>query len=125
MGNVLHAAKSTTRKLWAADSFEGFPDEDKKGHVDAKEQVASADANAEVTKAHDVNGAAPAVINGTKGEFAAARKHFEANLALNKLNDGTVKILQGWFKDTLPTAGIKNISFLRLDGDLYVSTWDS
>ena len=35
-----------------------------------------------------------------------------------------LRILEGWFHETLPTAGIKDISFLRLDGDLYASTMD-
>lgn len=30
----------------------------------------------------------------------------------------------GWFSDSLPSAPIDKISFLRLDGDLYVSTMD-
>eukprot|EP00929_Paragymnodinium_shiwhaense_P055718 TRINITY_DN27900_c0_g1_i7.p2 TRINITY_DN27900_c0_g1~~TRINITY_DN27900_c0_g1_i7.p2 ORF type:complete len:107 (-),score=8.65 TRINITY_DN27900_c0_g1_i7:273-593(-) len=35
-----------------------------------------------------------------------------------------VHILKGWFNETLPDASIKAISFLRLDGDMYVSTVD-
>ena len=30
-----------------------------------------------------------------------------------------------WFRDTLPPAGLQQISFLRLDGDLYGSTKDA
>ncbi len=30
---------------------------------------------------------------------------------------------KGWFNETVPKAGIAHISFLRLDGDLYESTW--
>jgi O-methyltransferase len=39
--------------------------------------------------------------------------------------DGQVQFLQGWFKDTLPTAPIQQLSLLRLDGDLYESTMDA
>jgi O-methyltransferase len=41
------------------------------------------------------------------------------------LLDDQVKFLPGWFKDTLPTAPIGQLSLLRLDGDLYESTMDT
>jgi hypothetical protein len=31
--------------------------------------------------------------------------------------------VKGWFKDTIPVADIEQISVLRLDGDMYESTW--
>ena len=37
--------------------------------------------------------------------------------------DERVKFLVGWFKDTLPTAPIETLSLMRLDGDMYESTW--
>ncbi len=39
--------------------------------------------------------------------------------------DDQVKFLKGWFKDTLKHAPIENLSLLRLDGDMYESTWDT
>ena len=30
-----------------------------------------------------------------------------------------------WFNETLPAADIRRIAFLRLDGDLFSSTWDA
>jgi O-methyltransferase len=33
--------------------------------------------------------------------------------------------LQGWFKDTLPNAPFKQLSVMRLDGDMYESTMDA
>ena len=41
------------------------------------------------------------------------------------LLDDQVRFLKGWFKDTLPTAPIAQLAVLRLDGDLYESTWDA
>jgi hypothetical protein len=41
------------------------------------------------------------------------------------LLDENVRFLPGWFKDTLPRAPIERLALLRLDGDLYESTWDS
>lgn len=40
------------------------------------------------------------------------------------LLDDRVRFLEGWFRDTLPTAPVDKLSVLRLDGDLYESTMD-
>ena len=39
--------------------------------------------------------------------------------------DDRVRFLEGWFRDTLPTAPIDQLAVLRLDGDLYESTMDA
>jgi O-methyltransferase len=39
------------------------------------------------------------------------------------LLDQQVKFLKGWFKDTLPSVAIERLAILRMDGDLYESTW--
>jgi len=39
--------------------------------------------------------------------------------------DQSVIILRGWFSATLPALKQKKFSFLRLDGDLYISTMDA
>ena len=36
-----------------------------------------------------------------------------------------MKFLVGWFKDTLPGAPIETLSVMRLDGDMYESTWQA
>jgi hypothetical protein len=41
------------------------------------------------------------------------------------LLDDQVRFLPGWFKDTLPSAPIRKLSLLRLDGDMYESTMDA
>ena len=33
-----------------------------------------------------------------------------------------LRIVPGWFNESLPPAGLKSIAFLRVDGDLYAST---
>ena len=40
-------------------------------------------------------------------------------------NQDRVVITKGWFNETLPKAPITKISFLRADGDLFVSTMDA
>lgn len=41
------------------------------------------------------------------------------------LLDGQVRFLPGWFADTLPGAPIGTLALLRIDADLYESTWDA
>lgn len=36
-----------------------------------------------------------------------------------------VVFLEGWFEDTLPTIKNEKLSMIRLDGDMYGSTWES
>lgn len=50
----------------------------------------------------------------------------DVRMAFEKFDvmDDQVKFLEGWFKDTLPTAPINRLALLRLDGDLYESTMD-
>ena len=49
----------------------------------------------------------------------------EKNFARYGLLDDRVVFLQGWFKDTLPSAPIEKLALLRLDGDMYESTLDA
>jgi hypothetical protein len=41
------------------------------------------------------------------------------------LMDSNVRFLKGWFKDTLQCSPVRELSLLRVDGDLYESTWDA
>ena len=41
------------------------------------------------------------------------------------LLDDQVRFLPGWFHETLPSAPIERLALLRLDGDLYDSTYDA
>jgi hypothetical protein len=90
------------RKFWGADSFEGLPgmaDADKKGD-----------------------------FIDWKGELASGVETFVENMkAFDVYDKQRVQIVKGWFNESLP--GIRDqipaISFLRLDGDLYVSTRDA
>jgi hypothetical protein len=47
------------------------------------------------------------------------------NFEKYNLLDENVVFLKGWFKDTLPNAPIDKLAVIRLDGDIYESTWDS
>jgi hypothetical protein len=41
------------------------------------------------------------------------------------LLDNQVQFIKGWFKDSLPQAPVEKLALLRIDGDLYESTYDT
>ena len=57
--------------------------------------------------------------------LAISRETVEGVLARYHLLDGQVRLLAGWFKDTLARAPIERLALLRIDGDLYESTRDA
>eukprot|EP00413_Alexandrium_margalefii_P048732 CAMPEP_0204607570 /NCGR_PEP_ID=MMETSP0661-20131031/59793_1 /ASSEMBLY_ACC=CAM_ASM_000606 /TAXON_ID=109239 /ORGANISM="Alexandrium margalefi, Strain AMGDE01CS-322" /LENGTH=276 /DNA_ID=CAMNT_0051618993 /DNA_START=60 /DNA_END=886 /DNA_ORIENTATION=- len=114
MLKVLDRVSSSPRRraFWGADSFKGLP---------AKESsMESAQEDYTMT---NVEGSEV----GQAGMYTAAREEFEGNLKRWGVWNGSaapVHVLEGWFNETLPAAPIGPISFLRLDGDMYVSTLD-
>lgn len=101
MRGVLAAHQVTDRSVWVVDSFAGLPMPDvERFPVDD-------------------------FWTPLGGRLVATLDEVRANFASFLLLDDQVKFLQGWFKDTLPTAPIEQIAVLRLDGDLYESTMDT
>jgi Macrocin-O-methyltransferase (TylF) len=88
------------RTLYAFDSFEGLPDRDPK----------------------DMIGQAG---KGKKGYFSVTYEKYVENMkAVGVYNETILKTTKGWFKDTVPKCPVEKIAFLRMDGDMYVSTKD-
>ncbi len=56
-------------------------------------------------------------------ELAISRADVEEAFRRYELLDGQVRFHEGWFKDTLPGLGDERFALIRLDGDLYESTW--
>ena len=98
MRAVLAAHGVTDRTVWAADSFEGLPP---------------------ATMAQDQ------MWQGYGGALAVDLDTVRANIAGYGLLDDQVRLLPGWFGDTLPGAPVEQLAVLRLDGDYYESTWDT
>ena len=88
-------AHGADRTVWAADSFVGLP--------------RPSMAQDEGDRHH------------TYDQLAVSRIEVEANFARYGLLT-RVRVLEGWFRHTLPTAPIERLAILRLDGDMYEST---
>ncbi len=101
MRAVLKAYNARDRVVYVCDSFEGLP-------APSKEYAMDADIPYHTWKA-----------------LAVPMEEVQANFARYDLLDAQVKFLKGWFKDTLPTAPVKQIAVMRLDGDMYESTMDA
>jgi O-methyltransferase len=101
MRAVLAAYGVTDRTVWVADSFQGLP-----------------------PSAHEAD-LSDGLEWDTYDEFAVPLDTVRANFDRYGLLDDQVRFLAGWFKDTLPDAPISQLAVARLDGDLYVSTWDA
>ena len=107
MRGVLKAYEVKDRTVWVADSFEGLPKPDEK------------ECPLEV-KAH-----AGPVMSKLFNHLAVGIEDVKKNFAAYGMADKQVRFLKGWFKDTLPSAPIKQLAVMRLDGDYYESTRDA
>ncbi|GEJ57946.1 TylF/MycF/NovP-related O-methyltransferase [Anaeromyxobacter diazotrophicus] len=102
MRSILEAYGVSDRRVWVADSFAGLPEPDAEKYP------------------HDAGD-----TFHTYPELAISVEKVQENFARYGLLDDQVRFLEGWFKDTLPTAPIERIAVARLDGDMYESTMDA
>ena len=99
MRAILKARGVTDRTVWVADSFAGLPAPDVTRYPrDAGNRLY------------------------TFPQLAVTVERVRDNFRRYGLLDDQVRFLEGWFRDTLPTAPIQRLAVLRLDGDLYEST---
>lgn len=89
----------TDRTVWLADSFAGLPPPKPQYPLDAADKHHLEDA------------------------LAVSLETVKANFETFDLLDQQVKFLKGWFHETLYEAPVKSLALLRLDGDMYESTW--
>lgn len=100
MRAVLQAYSVKDRRVWVADSFEGLPPPD----VERFPKDAGQDFH-------------------TFPELAVPLETVKENFARYGLLDDQVVFLKGWFRETLAKAEIEKLALMRLDGDLYESTF--
>lgn len=107
---MAYAAKvsGSSRLTWLFDSFEGLP------------EPSARDGRAAREYAHDRAGGELASI----GECVASENDVGEIMSTLGIPPSSVRIIKGWFQDTLPrsAAEIGPIALLRLDGDWYEST---
>ncbi len=102
MRAILKAHGDIQRRVWVADSFKGTP-------VPNAEKYPFD----EGTSSYTIK------------ELAVSLEEVQANFVRYGLLDDHVQFLEGRFSQTLPAAPIDKLAILRLDGDLYESTWDA
>jgi O-methyltransferase len=101
MRGLLMAHAVTDRVVWCADSFEGVP-------APTHPEDAGFDLSRNILPI-----------------LAVPLAEVQELFARYGLLDDQVRFLKGWFRDSLPQAPIETLAILRLDGDLYESTWDA
>jgi len=102
MRAVLAAHSVTDRRVFLADSFEGLPRPDgAKYPADRRDRLFSFT------------------------ELAISQDEVKRNFAAYGLLDDQVVFLKGFFKDTLPRLTDERFALIRLDGDMYESTWEA
>lgn len=102
MRGLLAAFADVSRTVWVADSFAGLPPPDPANYPHDRDD-----------QHHEYD------------YLTVSLEQVRANFAKYDLLDERVRFLPGWFRDTLPKAPISEIALLRLDGDMYESTWDA
>ena len=100
MRAVLKAYEVTDRCVWGADSFRGLPPPDA-----AQYPADEGD------------------ITHTCPELAVTLDDVRSNFEKYGLLDEQCRFLPGWFRDTLPAAPAERLALIRLDGDMYESTY--
>jgi O-methyltransferase len=99
MAAVLAAHEIKDRKVWGFDSFQGLPP--------PNEAQYPGDRGDQLHRFPQLAVSIEAVTDNFR--------------RLGLLSD-QVKLVKGWFRDTVPVAKVEKIAVLRLDGDLYEST---
>lgn len=109
MRGVLEAYGGDPRSVWVCDSFEGFPEPNPDRYP--------ADV-AFLNRSWDME-------YWTRDILVVPLEEVKANFARYGFLDDRVRFVKGWFKDTLSGAPIKKIALLRVDADLYESTYEA
>jgi O-methyltransferase len=100
MRGILAAHGVADRRVWVADSFQGLPPPDQERYpADAGDDLHA------------------------QPYLAVSEEEVRAAFERYGLLDDQVRFLPGWFRDTLPGLGDERFAVVRLDGDMYESTF--
>jgi hypothetical protein len=103
MRAVLAAHSVRDRTVWVADSFRGFP----------------------MTRHHEIDDEVDFTAGLGDDALSVDLDTVRQNFERYGLLDDQVRFLVGWFSETLATAPIERLAVLRLDCDMYESTWNA
>jgi hypothetical protein len=124
MRGILKAYGVTDRAVWVADAFaKRFPVTDQEGAT-ARSFVSPgwpeirAVMSGATVPSESFRARSDVLWAGTG--YEEVRERF----ARYGLLDDQVRFLRGWFRETLPTAPVERLAVLRVDCDLYDSTYD-
>lgn len=110
----VNSRQKIPRKVWAFDSYEGIP---------------------LATSKDDQQPGVGYFNNGTASPTKKGNHLKSSGITVHKLDDvkkmlkgwvgglDNIVFVKGWFEKTVPDSNIKDICLLRLDGDLYESTY--
>jgi hypothetical protein len=101
MLGVLRALGDTSRRVWAADSFRGYP--------------------APTGQSFDVDHH----LFRRSDYFSISRAEFEKNVRRYGLLGPRLHVLEGWFSESIPAAPIEKVSLIRIDVDGYEGVRDT
>lgn len=126
MRALLKAFGDDSRNVWVSDSFNGVPNaaRQESNNYEVPDDIARMDKSqwgGSVTEP-DLDGK---VVQ--KNILTVEQTMVTDNFVRFGLFDDKVKMLPGWFNESLPEApqkGLKQLAILRVDGDLYTSTMD-
>ncbi|MGP4028922.1 TylF/MycF/NovP-related O-methyltransferase [Actinomadura sp. 3N407] len=107
MRAALKAYGDPSRKVWVADSFDGFPPPTDKYPSDPWK------------------GRSQDIITRMGGSNKVTLDEVKTRFERYGLLDDRVKFLTGFFDTTLPNAPIEELAILRLDSTLYPSTYEA
>lgn len=101
MRAILKSYEVNDRSIWLADSFKGLPPPKPEYPADKND------------------------THYLHQELGISQDQVKANFKKFDLLDDQVKFIEGWFHETLFNCLVKKIALLRLDGDMYESTFVS
>ena len=110
MARVMHNL-SLSRRLWACDSFQGLPP------AQAEDWRRGGCGNLTVPRRRSCGA-------GSAGQYRSPRVVVERALRSEGLMQH-VRIVPGWFHESLPPSGLRSIAMLRLDGDTFNGTHEA
>jgi len=102
---------SSSRRLWACDSFRGLP------AAQAEDWRRGGCGNLTIPRRRSCG-------VGGAGQYSSPRAVVERALRSEGLTHN-VRIVPGWFHESLPPQGLRSIAMLRLDGDTFNGTYEA